>query len=343
MNAHNGHNGHQSSRQIEEDVERTRAHMAETLEELRSRMSPGQILDEVLGYAKETGGGQTVRNLGRTVQDNPAPLLLIGAGIAWMMASGSGRHSGADRGDSSRGSRNYGASGSEPGPDGDWADGLASAAESARRAGGRVADSVRSAGETMTDAAADLRDGISRTAQDISGAASSSMHDLRDRAYRTGDTAYRQGRDFGNSLVNSVGDQPLILGALGLALGAALGAALPETETEDRLMGETSDALKQRASEAAASGYEKAKSVAKSAIERAGAEAEAQGLTADAAEGAVSDIAARASAVVGATTDAAREEAARQGLTGDEPEDAQTGHRGSRFRGPYSTTDGTAS
>jgi hypothetical protein len=61
-------------------------------------------------------------------------------------------------------------------------------------------------------------------------------------------------------------DQPLVLGALGLALGAALGAALPETETENRLMGETSDEVKKQAKDVAESTYEQVKAAASDAI-----------------------------------------------------------------------------
>ena len=55
-----------TSKEIERDVEQTRAGMTETLDELKARMSPGQMLDEVLGYARESGGGKMMQNLGRT-------------------------------------------------------------------------------------------------------------------------------------------------------------------------------------------------------------------------------------------------------------------------------------
>lgn len=234
----NGHNGHQSSREIEKEVERTRAHMAETLDELRSRMSPGQMLDEVLGYARDTGGGKTLSNLGRTVQDNPAPLLLIGAGVAWMMMGGNGQRRSAPKSDRS-------------------------AAERARRAAAGLSERVGVA----TDAIADVADSAWHTTEAIGESASSTVHDMRDAAYRTGDAAYRRGRDIGSDLIRTIGDQPLVLGALGLALGAALGAALPETETEDRLMGEASDAVKEQASEAAETAYERVKAAASDAID----------------------------------------------------------------------------
>jgi hypothetical protein len=240
----NGHNGHQSSREIEQDVERTRAHMAETLDELRSRMSPGQILDEVLGYARDTGGGRTLSNLGRTVQDNPAPLLLIGAGVAWMMMGGNGQRIPSRR------------------PDGSAAEGARRAAAGLSQKAGVATDAVAGMAVDLSDSLWQTAEGIGDTASSTVDAASSAMHDMRDAAYRTGDAAYRRGRDIGSNLVSTIGDQPLVLGALGLALGAALGASLPETETEDRLMGEASDAVKEQASAAAESTYEQVKAAA---------------------------------------------------------------------------------
>ncbi|MFC7553216.1 hypothetical protein ACFQU7_14695 [Pseudoroseomonas wenyumeiae] len=56
-------------------------------------------------------------------------------------------------------------------------------------------------------------------------------------------------------------EQPLLLGALGLALGAVVGALLPRTRTEDRLMGEASDAVTQQLSSAAQEQYAQAKDV----------------------------------------------------------------------------------
>jgi hypothetical protein len=87
-------------------------------------------------------------------------------------------------------------------------------------------------------------------------------------------------------------DQPLVLGGIGLAIGAALGAALPRTQTENRLMGEASDQIKEqvgqaaseqydRAKHAAEHGYEKVKQVVEQAYEEAkpdGTDAEASGV-----------------------------------------------------------------
>lgn len=51
-------------------------------------------------------------------------------------------------------------------------------------------------------------------------------------------------------IVSFLKEQPLVLAGLGLAVGAALGAFLPATETEDRLIGDVGEELKERAREA---------------------------------------------------------------------------------------------
>ena len=77
----------------------------------------------------------------------------------------------------------------------------------------------------------------------------------------------------------------MVLAGIGIALGAAIGAAFPASEAENRLMGETSDAVK----EAAGQQWEKGKAVAEDTAEKAldeakhegKHEAEAQGLMPD--------------------------------------------------------------
>ena len=143
------------------------------------------------------------------------------------------------------------------------------------------------------------------------------MHDLRDTAQRTGGSAYDKTRGVGGNVLTSLQDQPFVLGALGIALGAALGAALPETQVEDSVMGEASDALKEKAAE----GYEKAKAVATKTFDKASDEARAQGLATDSAGEVLRDLGSKAGAVFDAAKDTAIDEASRQGLTGEREKD----------------------
>jgi len=79
------------SEQLEHEAETARSNLAADLDELRHRMTPGQIVDEVAEYARETPVAEFARNLLRDVRDNPLPLLLIGAGIAWSIVASSRR------------------------------------------------------------------------------------------------------------------------------------------------------------------------------------------------------------------------------------------------------------
>src|SRR5207253_3261408 len=62
---------------------------AGTLEALRRRMTPGSVIDETVDYARDTPVAEFFHNLARDVRDYPLPLLLIGAGVAWLIVASS--------------------------------------------------------------------------------------------------------------------------------------------------------------------------------------------------------------------------------------------------------------
>src|SRR5262249_22808584 len=71
----------------------------------------------------------------------------------------------------------------------------------------------------------------------------------RSAAGRIGDSTAAFGRSVGDRSQDFMAfckEQPLVLVGLGVALGAAIGATLPRSDTEDELMGETSDEIKDR-------------------------------------------------------------------------------------------------
>jgi hypothetical protein len=87
------------------------------------------------------------------------------------------------------------------------------------------------------------------------------------------------GRRARHGVLRTLDEQPLVLGAIGLAIGAALGAALPPSETEDRLMGEARDEALRRATKAGRKQAEKARAAAGAVVQAAREEADKQGLT----------------------------------------------------------------
>jgi hypothetical protein len=69
------------SEQLEREAGQTRAQLSRTVEELRGRMTPGQMIDQLTNYAREGPAAEFRRNLAREVRENPLPLVLIGIGI----------------------------------------------------------------------------------------------------------------------------------------------------------------------------------------------------------------------------------------------------------------------
>jgi len=259
-----------STQQLEHETEQTRARLAETLEELKT-MSPGRVLDEVLDYAKE-GGGDLLRGLGRQVSENPIPAALIGAGVMWMMM-GHGKSNGSSGTYSNGNGRSTG-------------EALSGAADSAIQMGSEFGSRASEMGSDLSSRASDAAQSVKQTMQSAASSvssAASSIGETASSAYgKVADTASRTKwavKDAAYSVKESTlaleesavaatrgmfdfcKDQPLVLAGLGLAIGAALGAAIPETEAEDRLMGETADQLKEKAQAIASDQLQRAKEV----------------------------------------------------------------------------------
>ena len=73
--------------EIERDLSGTRARLDATVDALRRKLSPGEMVDRAISSAKETGGGAFGRNLVGTVRGHPVPVALIAVGLAWLMLS----------------------------------------------------------------------------------------------------------------------------------------------------------------------------------------------------------------------------------------------------------------
>lgn len=70
--------------ELEKDVHDERARVDATLDEIQRRLSPGQMIDEVLRHGR-SGGTDFVANLGRTLSANPIPTALVGVGLLWLL------------------------------------------------------------------------------------------------------------------------------------------------------------------------------------------------------------------------------------------------------------------
>ena len=199
----------------------------------------------------------------------------------------------------------------------DVRDGVAEAGEAVSEAGSRLRGNVRvyrreagveadryeSAAGDYAKGYADAARGYASRARDYAATARESVSGVGEWAADTGQSAWRRAESAGDTVRGEfsriLDEQPLVVAALGIAVGAALGAALPGTDTEDRLLGERADAVKQQAADLAREQYEHAKDVVGSTVDSVKREAESQGLTADSVAGVARNLGDKATGFVG--------------------------------------------
>jgi ElaB/YqjD/DUF883 family membrane-anchored ribosome-binding protein len=270
---------------LEYQTETSRNRVSDLLDELRDRVSPGEVVDQVVGFAGD-GAGEFVRSLGRQVRDNPLPCVLAGVGLAWLMLARRTGHDGLEhtRGNggpgealarttararqSSRGSMTRA---SEMASDaGATARGFASdvvdaASDALSRTSDLAAELGTRAGDTADRAAQLGREAAARTAERVGDLGSRAA----DAAWQAGHTARAVPRRAASAIDTLLHEQPLVAAGIGLAIGAAIGALLPASETEDRLMGDGSERAKDWARRTAGGQLDRATETVESAADAA--------------------------------------------------------------------------
>ena len=126
--------------------------------------------------------------------------------------------------------------------------------------GATSSSGIRDKASGMMQSASDT---LSSAKQRLSGGASSARGTMSD----TMDSARDQWQRARGGLDSLVNEQPLALGAIGLAIGAILGAAAPRTRLEEQTMGEASRNVTEKAKEMGSQQLEKATESAKQVAE----------------------------------------------------------------------------
>lgn len=261
--------------QLERDAEVARAQVINTTETIKSKITPGQLIDEFTGAFTGGDGAAALNNLKGQIRDNPLPLTMIAAGMAWLMLGQGGSQASRSR---------HAESVAEPPlrPDIRWDAGQTSGGPSI---GEKVSDLTESATASIRDAVGGLADTARSFADNAFSAAQSTSGDLRDRvddAGRTyGGAASRSASKVAESAQELLQREPLVVAALGLAIGTVIGAMLPSTDLENEQFGDVRDKLKQRAQDLVDKGVEGAKEVAAETYEAVKSEADRQGLIAN--------------------------------------------------------------
>lgn len=215
--------------QLEREVQAARDQLSHTVDEISNRLSPGELLDQALNVTKGYGG-EFANNLGKQAKDNPLALMVTGVGMAWMMLGDQQRNNDAGT------SYHTGKAGQS------YAAGI----------GGN--DQPEDAYHHATRGVVDVHNTGNGGESNSESLGEKLSHQMPDGEQLKGYAKSAQ-----TQLQRTLEEQPLMAGALGVALGAALGALLPPSETEDRLMGATSDEMTDKATQVAAEQYENTK------------------------------------------------------------------------------------
>lgn len=288
------------SAELEREVEAQRQRIEDRIGEIKDRLSPGQIVDELLSYTKN-GGQHFAANLGQTVANNPLPAALLGISLIWLM-SGQGPKLSTPHAETGRdsdyedlpyatitgGMRRISHAEDESGK---WysefedTSGRRYKAESSElgvRAGAFMDNAGRKFGGFIDEAGhrvRDFQDEAGNRLDEATGWASHRWHDVQRgvsntleqvgyQAQHLGSAAQHQVDRTSRMIVDTFQNQPLVAGALAFAAGAALGAALPHTAQEDLAVGKIADKVKSKAVEVASDVYEEGKARAADLYER---------------------------------------------------------------------------
>jgi ElaB/YqjD/DUF883 family membrane-anchored ribosome-binding protein len=315
---------------LRSEIDSTRGRMDETIDKLENRLQGRHLVDEIVGFFRRSDSSGEVSQWKQKVSDSassvadsvkahPLPLLMIGAGIGWLIYQN--RSSSSTRSMSSEDMRNYDYSG-EDYPSGDYETyGSSSAGVGDYGSEGSTGSGLASkASELGSQAKEKLSSLGSQAREKVSGLSDRGREKLgaaKERVSEMGHQAQQRGRElYGRTrerVVTTADQHPLEVGIGFLALGVIAGMAIPTPQVVSRRLSPVAGRLREASSEL----IQKGKRVAQAATEAAKVEAKTQGLTLERVRDQAGSVAQKAG-------EAAKETAQQEGLstggvTGSDP------------------------
>jgi ElaB/YqjD/DUF883 family membrane-anchored ribosome-binding protein len=227
------------SEDIQNEIERTRGEMADTLQAIERKLSPRQLMDQAVDTMRDIASDYS--RVGQAVRENPIPLALIGLGVGWLAITNiRGGSASADIGSASETGGAWGAS--------------------------TMGDYGAGAGAPTSGYGAEGAEGLKQRAADMASQAkarlSESASSARARVSQWGSSARRQAGEAADATVETYQEHPLTMGVVAMLLGAAIGAMLPRSSVERRMLGQsdlglrTREAVRQTAEQIKSTGQE---------------------------------------------------------------------------------------
>ena len=314
---------------IERDLDQTRSRLGSHLSELQDRLSPGQVLDDLMGYFRGSEGAAFGRSLLDNVRGNPMPAAITTVGLAWLMASnpraGTSGSTGATTLRPARlptyGHDDHAATMARLNavkqdvardaaePDHAYAARLDAASgqaiglarhteETTESFGERVRHAITAIEDAVTGKAHDLRDQVGSAmgsaGNSVGSFGTSAQGAFQDAAAYAGGALSSGGKSAGQAggnLVAAITESPVLLGALGLAAGALLGALLPHSDQEEAALGGIAGQARDAVRNLANEGMERGGRVMQAVTDSAKSGVHGQGLAGEKSAGQLVDAA----------------------------------------------------
>jgi ElaB/YqjD/DUF883 family membrane-anchored ribosome-binding protein len=251
-----------SADQIAAQLDRDRALLTDSIDQLRDRLSANALMGDAVAYAK-SNVGQYAQALDGAVRAHPLAAAMAGIGLAWLVFGR--RRATTDEATPLAGTKFEALSRweDEGGPvaplpdvqdDDSWIaeadalrnralDALARIDAAAREKLRPLAEIVRERAEVLAELARSTKAAMLRGLEGMGTEPRDRILAVREKAYAARLAAVRQGTQL-------IEERPMVAGAIGMAIGAAVAAVLPTTETEDRVFGGERDRLLRHAQDA---------------------------------------------------------------------------------------------
>lgn len=309
-------------------------------------------MTEIHRAQNESRNGDFIGDLGEAIRENPVSAALIGMGVLWLFTGGS--KTSLFGGGSSV--LNFVGHGAKRVADTAYdsaerlgsavAHGVSGAADAVSQAGARAVDATRAAAaavgdklsNTGTEPVAELSSTSEKTADVAArgmGVVAQATNGISRAAQDISHATHGMGSAWSSNIQRGLADaferQPLLLGAVGFAIGAGIAAAVPPTDMENQLVGEASDAVKDRAQDIVSAKVQEAQAMASKAFK----EAEAEGLTPRAAGDALRGVADKVAKVVGTAKTSAGKQLEKTKKAEDRSDTARTSVGGLPPKKPY--------
>ena len=273
--------GHQkASTEIENDINQTRHTMDVLFDTLTDRLHPRAMVDHFLDRFQLPENRKKVQdvflNAGKRIsdsfQENPIPLLLIGAGVAWIFMEKRGipeetrRSSSQDK----------------------FRESVGNASQAAKESFENVKEAVNERREKVRESIYEGKEKAAQSFRDATERGKKASENAREQYAQTKGQGYswqqrmsEQYSSTGNSVGNLIREKPLAVGLAAAMLGMAAGILFPETKTEQRTVGEAAKPVSDWAAEKGADLTERGKKVAEETANTAFGKAKEEGLVSE--------------------------------------------------------------